>query len=66
MVDKKANSRIAALPKRKFLVPKNLSVGQFYFIVRKGIQLSPEMALFFFVENTIPAASLTMGQLYEV
>lgn len=41
-------------------------VGQFYFLIRKRIHLRPEDALFFFVNNTIPPTSATMGQLYEV
>ncbi|XP_012507597.1 PREDICTED: gamma-aminobutyric acid receptor-associated protein-like 1 [Propithecus coquereli] len=40
-------------------------VGQFYFLIRKRIHLRPEDALFFFVNNTIPPTSATMGQLYE-
>lgn len=44
----------------------SFSVGQFYFLIRKRIHLRPEDALFFFVNNTIPPTSATMGQLYEV
>lgn len=33
--------------------------------IRKRIHLRPEDALFFFVNNTIPPTSATMGQLYE-
>uniref|UniRef100_G1Q0W8 GABA type A receptor associated protein like 1 n=1 Tax=Myotis lucifugus TaxID=59463 RepID=G1Q0W8_MYOLU len=47
--------------KTSFLHP----VGQFYFLIRKRIHLRPEDALFFFVNNTIPPTSATMGQLYE-
>ena len=42
-----------------------ISVGQFYFLIRKRIQLRPEDALFFFVNNVIPPTSATMGQLYQ-
>ena len=40
-------------------------VGQFYFLIRKRIHLRAEDALFFFVNNTIPPTSATMGQLYQ-
>lgn len=42
-----------------------VSVGQFYFLIRKRIHLRPEDALFFFVNNVIPPTSATMGQLYQ-
>lgn len=43
-----------------------LSVGQFYFLIRKRIHLRAEDALFFFVNNVIPPTSATMGLLYQV
>lgn len=46
-------------------VPSNLTVGQFYFLIRKRISLRPEDALFFFVNNVIPPTSAAMGSLYQ-
>ena len=46
-------------------VPSDLTVGQFYFLIRKRISLRPEDALFFFVNNVIPPTSATMGSLYQ-
>uniref|UniRef100_A0A674IWF1 GABA type A receptor-associated protein n=1 Tax=Terrapene triunguis TaxID=2587831 RepID=A0A674IWF1_9SAUR len=51
---------------KKYLVPSDLTVGQFYFLIRKRIHLRAEDALFFFVNNVIPPTSATMGQLYQV
>jgi len=51
--------------KKKYLVPSDLTVGQFYFLIRKRIHLRPEDALFFFVNNVIPPTSATMGNLYQ-
>ncbi|GAU95000.1 hypothetical protein RvY_06690 [Ramazzottius varieornatus] len=65
IVEKSPKARFADLEKSKFLVPSDLTVGQFYFLVRKRIQLRPEEALFFFVNNVIPPSSATMGTLYE-
>lgn len=44
----------------------SLTVGQFYFLIRKRIHLRAEDALFFFVNNVIPPTSATMGLLYQV
>lgn len=45
---------------------KYLTVGQFFFLLRRRINLRPEDALFFFVNNLIPASSGTIGSLYQV
>jgi GABA(A) receptor-associated protein len=65
IVEKAPNAHIGDLDKKKYLVPADLTVGQFYFLIRKRIQLRPEDALFFFVNNVIPPTSATMGGLYQ-
>lgn len=66
IVEKAPKARISDLDKQKYLVPSDLTVGQFYFLIRKRIHLRPEDALFFFVNNIIPPTSATMGSLYQV
>ncbi|KAA0201864.1 Autophagy-related 8a-like [Hyalella azteca] len=65
IVERAARSRIGDLDKKKYLVPSDLTVGQFYFLIRKRVHLKPEEALFFFVNNVIPPTSSTMGALYQ-
>lgn len=65
IVEKSPKARVADLDKKKYLVPSDLTVGQFYFLIRKRIHLRPEDALFFFVNNVIPPTSATMGTLYQ-
>jgi GABA(A) receptor-associated protein len=65
IVEKAPKSRLRDLDKKKYLVPAELTIGQFYFLIRKRIQLRPEDALFFFVNNIIPQTMTTMGALYE-
>ncbi|KAK4303391.1 hypothetical protein Pmani_024587 [Petrolisthes manimaculis] len=65
IVEKAPKARIGDLDKKKYLVPSDLTVGQFYFLIRKRIHLRPEDALFFFVNNVIPPTSATMGSLYQ-
>ncbi|CAD1472857.1 unnamed protein product, partial [Heterotrigona itama] len=64
IVEKAPKAKISDLDKQKYLVPSDLTVGQFYFLIRKRIHLRPEDALFFFVNNIIPPTSATMGSLY--
>lgn len=66
IVEKAPKAKISNLDKQKYLVPSELTVGQFYFLIRKRIHLRPEDALFFFVNNIIPPTSATMGSLYAV
>ena len=66
IVEKAPKARIGDLDKKKYLVPSDLTIGQFYFLIRKRIHLRPEDALFFFVNNVIPPTSATMGALYQV
>jgi GABA(A) receptor-associated protein len=42
----------------RYLVPADLTVGQFIYVVRKRIKLSPEKAIFVFVKNTLPPTGI--------
>jgi GABA(A) receptor-associated protein len=53
------------LQKQKFLVPSDLSLGQFVYVVRKNLTLPPEKALFLFVGNTLQPSSVLMNELYH-
>jgi GABA(A) receptor-associated protein len=65
VVERVPNSQITDIDKRKFLVPNDISVAQFMWIIRKRIQLPSEKAIFLFVNKTIPQSSSTMGQIYN-
>ena len=42
------------IDKKKYLVPADLTVGQFVYVIRKRIELPPEKAIFVFVNNILP------------
>ncbi|CAO2624784.1 Gamma-aminobutyric acid receptor-associated protein-like 2 [Lemmus lemmus] len=56
-MEKVSGSQIVDIDKRKYLVPSDITVAQFMWLIRKRIQLPSEKAIFL--------SSLTMGQLYE-
>lgn len=60
------NDDIPKIDKTKYLVPTELTVGQFLYVIRKRIRLPPEKAIFIFVAGTIPASSATMSTIYEL
>ncbi|CAH8585710.1 unnamed protein product [Dicrocoelium dendriticum] len=64
VVERHRNSQVADIDKHKFLVPNDLTVAQFLWIIRKRISVSEDKALFLFVGNTVPQSSSTIGQLY--
>ena len=61
IVERAANSSLQAIDKTKFLVPADLTVGQFIYVVRRRIKLDPEVALFLTVKNNMMATSSSMG-----
>jgi GABA(A) receptor-associated protein len=65
VVERVPKSQIPDIDKRKFLVPNDITIAQFMWIIRKRIQLAPEKAIFLFVNKTIPPSSSTMGQIYS-
>nr|KAG5708991.1 hypothetical protein BaRGS_004630 [Batillaria attramentaria] len=65
IVEKEPKSQIQNIDKRKFLVPSDISVAQFMWIIRKRIQLPSEKAIFLFVGKVLPQSSASMGQVYE-
>jgi len=55
------------LLKRKYLVPKDLTVGQFMQVLRKhtNMKIDASEAVFLFVDNVLPATAQMMGVIYE-
>ena len=39
----------------RYLVPADLTVGQFVYVIRKRIKLEPEKAIFIFVNDVVPS-----------
>jgi GABA(A) receptor-associated protein len=53
------------IDKNKYLLPFDITVGQFMYVIRKRIVLSSEQALFIFINGTIPSNSELMSSIYE-
>jgi GABA(A) receptor-associated protein len=60
------NSNIPDIDKKKYLVPSDLTMGQFIYIIRKRIKLKPEQAFFTFVNKSIPSQTDLISQIYKV
>ena len=65
IVEAKPNSNLNDLDKHKYLVPKEMTVGQFLYVIRKRLKLKPQQAIFVFVDNKMPPTSELITTLYE-
>uniref|UniRef100_A0A2K1YUG2 Autophagy-related protein n=1 Tax=Populus trichocarpa TaxID=3694 RepID=A0A2K1YUG2_POPTR len=48
-----------------FLVPRDMTIGQFIHILSSRLELTPGKALFVFVKNTLPQTASQMDSIYE-
>jgi len=65
IVERASGSDIADIDKKKYLVPTDLTVGQFVHVIRKRIKLLPEHAIFIFINSTLPPTAAMIATLYE-
>ncbi len=56
---------VPRLTKSKFLVPRDLSLGQFIYVVRNQMKMASEKALFIFVGDCLPLTGTLMSELYS-
>ena len=53
-------SNVPESQRRKYLVPRDITMGQFKYVIRKRIQLLPDQALFVFVNQSVLAPTNTL------
>ena len=58
-------SVVADIDKKKYLVPLDLTIGQFIYVIRNRIKLPSEEALFVFIDNIMPPTATLMSEIYE-
>jgi GABA(A) receptor-associated protein len=63
--EKVEKSDIPSIDKKKYLVPSDLTVGQFVYVIRKRIKLAPEKAIFIFVNDVLPPTNSLMSAIYD-
>ena len=63
---KEYNKNELILDKYKYLVPFDLNVSQFLFVIRKRINLNPDVSIFIFFNNSLQLSSETIGNVYKL
>ena len=51
--------------KRKYLVPLNLTVGEFIYVVRKRINIKQEQAIYLFINNKSVTSGMLLSLYYQ-
>ena len=68
IICEKSNTQVNApnISKRKYLVPTDMTIGQFIFSIRPKISITKDQAIFILVdERSSPSSSSMMNQLYQ-
>jgi GABA(A) receptor-associated protein len=69
IICEKSNNRGNNLPqieKFKYLVPKEFTIAQFMFVIRKRLDINDsQQAIFLFINGTIPATNSIISEIYE-
>ena len=60
----KKNSNVPNVDKSKYLVPRDLTISQFLYVIRNRMKLPAEKAIFLFVNGMIPPSSAFVSQIY--
>ena len=66
IINKYADSTLPQLDKHKFIVPKDITIAQFNYIIRKRIKLDPSESIFIYINNLLPPSSSTINELYDM
>jgi GABA(A) receptor-associated protein len=53
------------IDKKKYLVPNDLTVAQFIYVIRKRLKLNAEKAIFIFINGYVPSGASLLCNLYD-
>jgi GABA(A) receptor-associated protein len=65
IVEKDLKSDVPDIDKKKFLVPDNLTMCQFQYVIRKRIKVNPEKSIFIFVNGKLVPSSSLLSTVFE-
>jgi len=65
IVEKSDKSKVEEIDKKKYLVPADLTCGQFVYVIRKRLKLEAEKAIFLFVNGVIPPTSELLSAVFD-
>ena len=68
IIERSSSSRgtIPVCSKIKYLIPGDITVGQLLAIIRRNMNLAPDIAIFIFCNNTLPSTNTLICELYNI
>lgn len=63
--EKSDSCKVDEIDKKKYLVPRVLTMGQFIYVIRKRLNLKPEQAIFLFTNGKIMSSSSVLEEIYH-
>ena len=65
IVNKSEDCILDDIDKKKYLVPKDLKMSQFLYVIRKRIQLKPSESIFLMTNNQLCPSNTDIIHIYE-
>ena len=65
IVQRDNKSELPEVDKCKYLVPRNMTMSQFSFVIRKRIKLEPSQAIFITINHALVTSSKLLSEVYE-
>ena len=65
VVEKHTSCELPTIEKFKYLVPQDMTISQFIFVIRKGVKLNQDHALFITVNKSLVSSNSTVLENYE-
>jgi GABA(A) receptor-associated protein len=65
IICERINNDIMELDRKKYLVPNDLTMGNFMRVIRKRLSVAPEVAIYLFVNTKIIPTSMIMDSIYD-
>jgi len=65
VICERISNNVPQVSRKKYLCPDDLSLANFMYVIRKRMNLSPEKALYLFVNNKMIPCSQLLGTVYS-
>ena len=65
IICERITTNVPEVDRKKYLCPRDLSIANFMYVIRKRIKLSPEVSIFLFVNDAMVPCSELMSKAYE-
>lgn len=65
IVEKHTKCLLNDIDKQKYLVPRDLNMNQFVYVIRKRIKLEPSHSIFLMVDSSICPSNIPIGTVYD-